>query len=70
MATYRVIQEYVKENYGYSVKTCWIAQMKELCGLPVRMAGNRYSPDSRTNPCPAEKQKAIQDAFYHFNMIK
>lgn len=63
MATYKEIQNYVKENYSYCVKTCWIGHMKELCGLTVRMAGNRYLPDSRTNPCPANKQNAIRDAF-------
>jgi len=70
MATYKEIQEYIKEKYGYSVKTCWIAHMKEVCGLPVRMAYNRYSPDARTHPCPAENQAAVRDAFEYFKMIK
>lgn len=69
MATYKEIQEFIKNRYGYSVKTCWIAHMKKVCGLPVKMANNRYSPDSRTHPCPAEKQAAIHEAFEHFHMI-
>ena len=28
MATYKQIQEYVR-NKGYAIKTCWIASMKE-----------------------------------------
>ena len=33
MSTYRRIQEYVKRQYGFTPKTCWIAHVKELCGL-------------------------------------
>ena len=33
MATYKQIQEYVRDKYGYSPKTCWIAHMKDVCGL-------------------------------------
>lgn len=44
MATYKEIQGYVKETYGFSPKTCWIAHMKEVCGIPVKNAPNRISP--------------------------
>ena len=70
MATYKEIQEFIQKKYGYCVKTCWIAHMKEVCGLPVKMANNRYSPDSRTHPCPVEKQAAIRKAFEYFHMIR
>ena len=33
MATYKQIQDGVKKNYGFTVKTCWIADVKEMCGL-------------------------------------
>lgn len=69
MASYSQIQQYIKSKYGYSVKTCWIAHMKEVCGIPVRMAHNRYDSDRRTHPCPSDKQAAIRDAFQHFNML-
>lgn len=69
MATYKEIQEYVKSEYGYSVKTCWIAHMKETCGLPRRNAYNRYYPTKRVYPCPEDKEDAIKSAFIHFNMI-
>ena len=69
MASYSQICAYINDKYGYSVKTCWIAHMKEVCGLPVRMAPNRQDPGSRTHPCPPEKQAAIRDAFAHFGMI-
>ena len=57
MATYKQIQEYVKYNYGFVPKTCWIAHMKEVCGIYVKKAPNRISPDKRKKPCPIDKQK-------------
>ena len=56
MATYKEIQGYVKETYGFLPKTCWIAHMKELCGIPVKNAPNRISPSHREKPCPPEKR--------------
>ena len=50
-------------------KTCWIAHMKEVCGISVKNATNRISPDKREKPCPPEKMKYIKDAFTHFGMI-
>ena len=69
MATYKQIEEYVRKNYGFRPKTCWIAYMKELCGLPVKVAHNRYSESERTNPCPIDKQEAIREAFKYFYML-
>ena len=51
MATYKQIQDYVKENNGYVPKTCWIAHVKELCGLNPQVAVNRHSTN-RTILCP------------------
>ena len=69
MATYKEIQAYVKEIYGFTPKTCWIAHMKEVCGISVKNAPNRISPDKREKACPPEKMKYIKDAFTHFGMI-
>ncbi|MHC0037948.1 hypothetical protein [Pseudoneobacillus sp. C159] len=69
MATYKEIQEYVKNLYGYTPKTCWIAHMKEISGLKPKVANNRHSINSRTHPCPIEKQKDIKEALLHFNML-
>jgi len=69
MATYKKIQEYIKKKYGFTVKTCWIAHVKEMCGLNPRIAANRYSLRSRENPCPADKIEPIKDTFKHFSMI-
>ena len=70
MATYKEIQAFVREKYGFTVKTCWIADMKKICGLSDRVAPNRISLTEKTNPCPHEKRAAIMDAFSFFKMIK
>ena len=69
LATYKEIQAYVKTNYGFTPKTCWIPHIKEVCGIPVKNAPNRILPDRREKPCPLEKQKYIEQAFRYFNMI-
>lgn len=70
MATYKEIQEHIKSKHGFTVKTCWIADMKEICGLPKRIAPNRISQDSKVQPCPEDKKIVIIEAFKHFNMIE
>ena len=69
MATYKEIQTYIREKHGCSVKTCWIAHAKELCGLPVSYAPNRISSATRKFPCPPDKLPYIEDAFRRFGMI-
>lgn len=68
MATYKQIQEFIKNKYGYIPKTCWIAHAKELSGIKTNTAANRIS-DQRTHPCPIDRLPHMQDAFRHFNMI-
>ena len=68
MATYKEIQEWIKKKYKYEPKTCWIADVKEQCGLPVKSAWNRQGP-KRRNPCPKDKIKDIKSAFHYFGMI-
>ncbi len=36
LATYQQIQEWVRQQYGFVPETCWIAHVKESCGLPLR----------------------------------
>jgi len=68
MATYQEIQQWVRKNKGFVPKSCWIADVKEKCGLPVRRASNRRG-EKRENPCPPKKVNAIKTAFRHFGMI-
>ncbi|MBB6444104.1 hypothetical protein [Bacillus benzoevorans] len=69
MATYKEIQAFVKENFGYTPKTCWIAHTKEICGLSPKVAHNRNKVNERVFPSPEEKQEDIKSAFRYFGMI-
>ena len=68
MATYKQIEAWVKANHGFVPKSCWIAHVKELCGLPMRKAPNRRGR-KRVYPCPEGKRRAIKSALRHFGMI-
>jgi hypothetical protein len=54
MATYREIQAYVENLYGFVPHTCWIAEVKELCHIPhLREAANRIGKErEKINRCP------------------
>ena len=67
MNTYLEIQGYVKNKYGFSVKTCWIAHTKELCGIKVKKSWNRKS-QSRVCPCPKNKLEVIKEALEYFKI--
>jgi hypothetical protein len=68
MATYKQIQEWVKQQYEFVPKTCWIAHVKHMSGLPMRKAPNRQGVE-RVEPCPPEKMESIRSALRHFGMI-
>jgi hypothetical protein len=68
MATYQQIQNWVKNNYGFVPKTCWIADVKHQSGISMRQAPNRQGQE-RIYPCPKEKFEPIQKALKHFEMI-
>lgn len=68
MATYKEIQNEVKHLGGKMVKTCWIADIKESEGMPVRRAWNRRVGD-RKNPCPEDKKSLIREAMRNLGML-
>jgi len=68
MATYKEIQSWVKKKYGFTPKTCWIADVKEQCGVQMRTAHNRKG-NKRLHPCPKNHVTHLKNAFRHFNMI-
>ena len=68
MATYKEIQAHIKAKHGFTVKTCWIAHAKELCGIKTRKPWNRQS-NKRCHPCPDDKLSIIKEAFKHFKII-
>lgn len=67
--TYNDIQEYVRTNYGRTVKSCWIAEIKRAYGLTKRQSPNRADPDAVKYPCPAEHRPKIEEALRHFGLI-
>lgn len=69
MATYEDLQIWIKSQYGFTIETCWIAHVKEICGLPLGKAHNRKSQTERLKPCPPDKIEPIKVAFRHFGMI-
>lgn len=69
MSTYKQIQDDVKATHGVSVKTCWIAHVKSLNGLPVKVANNRQSPDKRVYPCPDNARLLIEESMKKFGML-
>ena len=69
MATYKEIKNYVLSEYGISIETCWIAHMKEMCGIKVIVAPNRKNVTKRKKPCPKDKEEYIRNAFRFFKMF-
>lgn len=69
-ATYKEIEEWVKERYGFHVTNLNIAQVKQKHGIIERENYNKpKSENSRQPGCSEEKIKAIEDALRHFQMI-
>ncbi len=69
-ATYKEIQDWVQEKYGFHVTNLNIAQVKQIHGIIERENYNKAkSTDSKQPGCPEEKVKAIEDAMRHFQMI-
>jgi 23S rRNA (uracil1939-C5)-methyltransferase len=70
-ATYKEIEEWVQEHYGFHVTNLNIAQVKQKHGIIERENYNKpKSENSRQPGCPEEKVKAIEDALRHFQMIE
>lgn len=69
-ATYKEIEEWEQEHYGFHVTNLNIAQVKQKHGIIERENYNKpKSENSRQPGCPEEKVKAIEEALRHFQMI-
>ena len=69
-ATYKQIQNYVFETFGFKVSTLYIAQVKKKHGLEVKEHYNISKNENQKVPqYPIEKEEAILDAFKHFKML-
>jgi len=62
---YSQIRKFVQRHHGFVPKTGWIAHVEEIRGLAAKRT--RRSP--RSEPCPAEKREAIEEAFRHLRLM-
>ena len=68
--TYKMIQEYIEEKYGFKVHTAYIAEVKRDLGLPMYDAPNAVEELKQPRKHPTvEKVEAIKDALKHFEVI-
>ena len=68
--TYKDIQNYVEENYGFKVHTAYIAEVKRNLGLPMYDAPNAVEELKRPRSHPTEKMvAAIKETLAHFEII-
>ena len=69
-ATYKEVEEWVQEHYGFHVTNLNIAQVEQKHGIIERENYNKpKSENSRQPGCPEEKVKAIEEALKFFQMI-
>lgn len=69
-ATYDEIKEYVLKNTGLKVSQLYIAQVKRKHGLIERINYNQGEGKAKVLQVTPEKEKAIEDALRHFQMIE
>ena len=68
--TYKMIQEYIEEKYGFKVYTAYIAEVKRSLGLTMYDAPNAVEELKQPRKCPPkEKVEAIADALKYFEVI-
>ena len=69
-ATYKQIQNYVLEKFGFKVSTLYIAQVKRKYGLDIKEHYNISKNENQKFPyCPIKKEEAILDALKYYKMI-
>lgn len=69
MATYKEIQEDIRDRHHVTIKTCWIADVKRQHGLTIKMASNRLDPMRAKYPCPEDKQAFIEESLRRFGCL-
>ena len=69
-ATYKEIQEYVKNKYDLHVTNLYIAQVKREFGIIERENYNTVEGKAKVPQVTPEKREAIIDALKYFQMIE
>ena len=68
--TYKMIQDYIEENYGFKVHTAYIAEVKRDLGLPMYDAPNAVEELKRPCSHPTPKMvEAIKETLKHFEIV-
>ena len=68
--TYKDIQAYIEEKYGFKVHTAYIAEVKRDLGLPMYDAPNAVEELKRPRSHPTtEMVEAIKEALKHFEVM-
>lgn len=70
MAAFSLTQNLTTKQYDDISKACWIAHVKEMCGLNPPISAHRHDPIKREKPCPPDKVEPIKAAFRHFGMME
>jgi hypothetical protein len=68
-ATYDVIRDETRRQYGFSPKSCWIAHVLADYGKTTRVAGNRLDPEKRAVPCPPHRRAALESVLRELSCI-
>ncbi len=68
--TYKKIQDYIEQTYGFKVHTAYIAEVKRDLGLPMYDAPNAVEELKRPRAHPtAEMVEAIEETLKYFEII-
>lgn len=68
--TYKMIQEYIEQTYGFKVHTAYIAEVKRDLGLPMYDAPNAVEELKKPRAHPTPKMvEAIKETLKHFEII-
>ena len=68
--TYKMMQQYIEEHYGFKVHTAYIAEVKRSLGLPMYDAPNAVEELKHPRPHPTERMvAAIKETLAHFEFI-
>lgn len=67
--TYKDIQDYVKEKYGFFAHSTYISEVKRECGLDVHGPYNSAENPVREYHCTEERKEQIKEALRHLGMI-
>ena len=68
--TYKMMQDYIEEHYGFKVHTAYIAEVKRDLGLPMYDAPNAVEELKRPRAHPTEQMAAaIKETLAHFDFI-